>query len=188
MFFLLYGPILTTLCIYGFTEVRSLSRICTMHGISGHSNYVNLFVLVVAAIFSISVTVMMAMEKTMDIASIAFTNESSIIYRLSTMYFQYSTNLRNARTRDRLRQRRFDRDERRADQETARSLEDMMLRQRELEDQQALIVKNEVAYFGPNGVKNNYDDLAGDDIDEEYMLSTEEQLEARDYVQTLGNS
>jgi len=58
-----------------------------MHGISQHSNYVNLFVLVVAAIFSISVTVMMAMEKTMDIASVAFTNEQSIIYRLSTMYF-----------------------------------------------------------------------------------------------------
>ena len=55
MFFLLYGPILTTLCIYGFTEIRQLSRICTMHGISSHSNYVNLFVLVVAAIFSISV-------------------------------------------------------------------------------------------------------------------------------------
>lgn len=87
MFFMLYGPILTTLCVYGFTEIQQLSRICTMHGISQHSNYVNLFVLVVAAIFSISVTVMMAMEKTMDIASVAFTNEQSIIYRLSTMYF-----------------------------------------------------------------------------------------------------
>ena len=72
---MLYGPILTTLCVYGFSEIQSLSRICTMHGISQHSNYVNLFVLVVAAIFSISVTVMMAMEKTMDIASVAFTNE-----------------------------------------------------------------------------------------------------------------
>ena len=108
MFFLLYGPILTTLCIYGFTELKQLSRICTMHGISSHSNYVNLFVLVVASIFSISVTVMMAMEKTMDIASVAFTNENSIIYRLSTMYFQYSSSLRNARMRDRMRQRRFD--------------------------------------------------------------------------------
>ena len=156
-----------------------------MHGISSHSNYVNLFVLVVASIFSISVTVMMAMEKTMDIASVAFTNESSIIYRLSTMYFQYSTSLRNARTRDRMRQRRFDRDERRADQETARTLEEMMRQQREYEEQQALIIKNESPHFGP---KKNHDDLIGDDNDEEYMLSTEEQLEVRDYVQTLGAS
>jgi hypothetical protein len=87
--FLLYGPILTTLCIYGFFEAKQLSRICTMHGVSQHSNFVNLFVLVIASIFSISVTIMMAMEKTMDMASVTFTNESSIIYRLSAMYFQY---------------------------------------------------------------------------------------------------
>ena len=60
-FFLLYGPILTMLCVYGFTEIKALSSICTMHGISHHSNYVNLFVLVVAACFSVSVTLMMAM-------------------------------------------------------------------------------------------------------------------------------
>ena len=104
-FFLLYGPILTMLCVYGFTEVKALSSICTMHGISHHSNYVNLFVLVVAACFSVSVTLMMAMEKTMDMASVAFTNEHSLMYRISAMYFHYATTLRHARNRERARQR-----------------------------------------------------------------------------------
>ncbi len=63
-----------------------------------------------------------------------------------------------------------------------------MRRQREIEEQQALIIKNEAPHFGPKGAKNNHDDLAGGDNDDEYMLSTEEQLEVRDYVQTLGNS
>lgn len=89
MFFLLYGPILTTLCVFGFSEIKQLSRICTMHGISPHSNFVNLFVLIVSAIFSISVTVTMAMEKTVDMATVTFSNENSIVFRLSAMYFQY---------------------------------------------------------------------------------------------------
>lgn len=105
--FLLYGPILTTLCIYGCTEMKPLSRICTMHGISAHTNWVNLFVLLVSMIFSMSVTIMMAMEKTMDMASVTFTDESSIIYRISAMYFQYQQRLREARTRDRRRNHRF---------------------------------------------------------------------------------
>ena len=60
-----------------------------------------------------------------------------------------------------------------------------MRQQREIEEQQALIVKNESPHFGP---KKNQDNLATGDNEDEYMLSTEEQLEVRDYVQTLGNS
>ena len=47
----------------------------------------------------------------------------------------------------------------------------MMRLQREYEDQQALIVKNESPHFGP---KKNQDDLTAGDHDDEYMLSTEE--------------
>ena len=54
-----------------------------------------------------------------------------------------------------------------------------MRRQREYEEEQALIVKNGSPTFGPK--KGSHpDDLPGDN--DEYMLSTEEQLEARDYV------
>ena len=57
-----------------------------------------------------------------------------------------------------------------------------MRRQREIEEQQALIVKPSLA----EKANANYGALNGDT--DEYCLSTEEQLEARDYVQTLGNS
>ena len=60
-----------------------------------------------------------------------------------------------------------------------------MRRQREYEEEQALIVKNGSPTFGLK--KGSHpDDIPGDN--DEYMLSTEEQLEARDYVETLGNS
>lgn len=81
--FLIYGPIQTTLNLYGFHNIRALSKICTMHGISKRTNFVNIFILVICSIFSISITLMMAMEKTMDMATVTFTNESSIVFRLS---------------------------------------------------------------------------------------------------------
>lgn len=46
-----------------------------------------------------------------------------------------------------------------------------MRQQREIEEQQALIVKNESPHFGP---KKNQDNLATGDNEDEYMLSTEE--------------
>lgn len=55
----------------------------------------------------------------------------------------------------------------------------MMRRQREHEEQQALLVKKDVPDFAGKG--------SPDDADDHY-LSTDEQLEHRDYVQTLGNS
>ena len=100
----------------------------------------------------------------MDMASVTFTDESSIIYRLSAMYFQYQSRLREARSRDRHRHRRFERDERRADQETARSLEQMMQRQREIEEQKALI---------PKGVINNKEFDNNENGSSSNMLSTE---------------
>jgi len=87
--FLIYGPIQTTLNLYGFHNIRGLAKICTMHGISKHTNFVNIFVLVICSIFSMSITLMMAMEKTMDMATITFSNESSIVFRISQMYFAY---------------------------------------------------------------------------------------------------
>lgn len=32
--FMLYGPILTTICLYGAKDMKALSRICTIQGIS----------------------------------------------------------------------------------------------------------------------------------------------------------
>ena len=81
--FLLYGPILTVLCVYGMFDIKALSKICTVHGISAHTNYVNLFVLISTLCFSLAVTFMMAMEKTLDMAQHTFTNENTLLYRIS---------------------------------------------------------------------------------------------------------
>jgi len=43
--------------------------------------------LISSFLFSLTVTFTMLMEKTMDMAQVTFTNENSIIFRLSTMYF-----------------------------------------------------------------------------------------------------
>ena len=85
--FLLYGPILTTLCLYGFSDSRALSRICTLHGISKNTNYVSLFVLFSCFVFSLGVSLTMAMERTLDMAQSSFNNENSVVYRLTAMYF-----------------------------------------------------------------------------------------------------
>jgi hypothetical protein len=87
--FMMYGPILTTLCIYGFFDYKYLAKVCNLSGVQNQTNYINIFILVVSFLFSLTVTFTMLMEKTMDMAHVTFTNENSIIFRLSTMYFQY---------------------------------------------------------------------------------------------------
>lgn len=87
--FLLYGPILTTICLYGVRDMKALSRICTLQGISEHTNLVTVFVLFVTLSFGLGVSFTMALEKTIDMATNTFRNENSILYKLSQMYFQY---------------------------------------------------------------------------------------------------
>lgn len=66
--FMLYGPVLMTLCVYGMTDMKGLSRICTLHGITDQTNYVSLFVLFSCLIFAVFVSFTMAMEKSLDMA------------------------------------------------------------------------------------------------------------------------
>jgi hypothetical protein len=66
--FLLYGPILSTICIYGIRDIKGLSRICTLKGISSNTNFVTVFVLFVCFSFALGVSFTMAMEKTLDMA------------------------------------------------------------------------------------------------------------------------
>jgi hypothetical protein len=86
--FLIYGPLLTTICVYGFTHIKALAAVCTIKGIvPGNSNYVSVFVLVCCFMFSLSVFFSMVMEKTSDLANEIGLNENSVIYRITQMYF-----------------------------------------------------------------------------------------------------
>lgn len=70
--FLIYGPVMFTICMYGLKDINALSCICTVHGISEHSNFIGIFVLFSCIIFSAGVTFTMAMEETLDMSNIAF--------------------------------------------------------------------------------------------------------------------
>lgn len=85
--FLLYGPVLLTITFYGFTEIKGLSKICTLHGISNHINYVSLFVLFSCFFFALAISITYVIERSIDVANAAFTNEGSIMYRLTAVYF-----------------------------------------------------------------------------------------------------
>lgn len=68
--FMIYGPLLTTICLYGFTHVKALAAVCTVNGIQyNNTNYVSVFVLIVCFLFSLSVFFTMVMEKTSDLAN-----------------------------------------------------------------------------------------------------------------------
>ena len=85
--FLIYGPVLFTVCMLGFYNHKALTSVCLVNGISPGTNYVNLFVLVIAAFFGLMTCLCMAFEQTVDMARVAFTNEDSLLFRISTMYF-----------------------------------------------------------------------------------------------------
>ena len=67
--FLLYGPVLSTICVYGVTDIKSLARICTLRGVTdSHTNWVTVFVLLGCFTFAVFVSFTMAMEQTLDMA------------------------------------------------------------------------------------------------------------------------
>lgn len=119
--FLIYGPVLATICIFGLRDVKSLMHLCTVNGVQENTNLVNVFVLVICLLFGLAVTTCMLMEKTFDMAQQSFRNESSIIYQLSAFYFQFNQRSRHRTTRENRRERRYHRMqseiERAADQE-----------------------------------------------------------------------
>jgi hypothetical protein len=85
--FLMYGPVMFTICMYGLKDINALACICTVHGISEHSNFISVFVLFSCILFSLGVTFTMAMEETLDMSSSAFRDENSILYRTTSIYF-----------------------------------------------------------------------------------------------------
>lgn len=82
--FLMFGPILFTLCLYGWWNFKGLSRVCGISGTNQHAfNGVCLFLLVVVTMVALAISYSMAMQKTIDMATEAFSNENSMLYRMS---------------------------------------------------------------------------------------------------------
>mmetsp|Transcript_17389 Transcript_17389/g.29257 ORF Transcript_17389/g.29257 Transcript_17389/m.29257 type:complete len:111 (-) Transcript_17389:381-713(-) len=67
--FLVFGPVLFTICMGGFYNIKGLSRVCGLHGIQPDSfNAVCVFLLVIFFGIALAVSYSMAMQKTMDMA------------------------------------------------------------------------------------------------------------------------
>jgi hypothetical protein len=66
--FMIYGPVMCAISLFGMRDVKSLSHMCTINGIQTHTNYVNMFVLFTCLVFGLGVTVTMIMEQTWDMA------------------------------------------------------------------------------------------------------------------------
>ena len=92
--FMLYGPIMFSLSLFGCYYYKPIMSVCLVNGIAPGTNHVNLFILFVAMFFSVMVCLCMAFEQTVDMARVAFTNEESLLFRITTMYFHYQVRLR----------------------------------------------------------------------------------------------
>lgn len=105
--FLIYGPVLTAISIFGCKDLRALSHMCTINGIQNHTNFVNLFVLFTCLVFGLGVTVTMVLERSLDIAQQSFNNSDSIVYQLTAYYFQFSHQNRQRASRERRRENTY---------------------------------------------------------------------------------
>lgn len=82
--FLLFGPILFTLCMYGMFNIKSLARVCGIRGIiPGEFNYVCVTLVVIFLIMSLAITYWLATQKTMDIAQSSFSDETSLLFSMT---------------------------------------------------------------------------------------------------------
>ena len=101
MCYIVFGPVLFTLSVYGFIHVRSISHVCGVHGIKeGQFNYFSVFILVSSLFSSIYITYSMLLAKTTDMASSAFQDENSILFHIVAFYYSYSERLRRQRERE----------------------------------------------------------------------------------------
>ena len=67
--FIIFGPVLFTMCMVGFYNIKGLSKVCGLHGIQPDSfNAVCIFLLLIFFCISVAISITMAMEKTMDMA------------------------------------------------------------------------------------------------------------------------
>ena len=110
---IIYGPILSLGVIYGFMHIKALSRVCGVSGIKDDDiNVPSIILLVVFAFVGLIVTAIMIYSKTADVAMTLFTNEESLLFSITSIYFRYNQRLREKKARSRRLERREDRDER----------------------------------------------------------------------------
>lgn len=87
--YLVFGPLLLTFVNYGFAHFKNIAFTCSLRGITHHVNFPNIAVLLFCFVLSLCLTFSMAITKTIDMAQQGFTDENSLIYRLTAFYFTF---------------------------------------------------------------------------------------------------
>ena len=86
---IIYGPILSLGVIYGFMHIRALSRVCGVTGIKDEEvNVPSIILLLVFSIVAFVVSFAMIYSKTTDVAMALFTNEDSLLFSITSVYFR----------------------------------------------------------------------------------------------------
>jgi hypothetical protein len=87
--YLVFGPLLLTFVNYGFAHFKNIAFTCSPRGITHHVNFANIVLLLFCFVLSMCITFSMAMQKTINMAQQGFTDENSLIYRMTAFYFTY---------------------------------------------------------------------------------------------------
>ena len=88
---LLFGPIIFTLCLYGFHHFKALSSVCTLRGIKPDSdNFTNIFLLFGSFFLSTTIMHFYVFEWKMQIAAHSLGDENSILNKILVWYFAYT--------------------------------------------------------------------------------------------------
>lgn len=98
--YFIFGPALLVFVNYGFTHFKNFAFVCSPRGITHQINFVDIVLILFCFVFALCVTFTMAMQNTLDMAQASFTDENSLMYRITTTYFQYTVRRRAERERD----------------------------------------------------------------------------------------
>ena len=89
--YILFGPLLFTICLYGFYNIKAIASVCGIRIIKGETNAAAVAMLVIFFVISLGVSATMVMEKLAEIRGVEA--GETMLYKLSQMYFQYQQKL-----------------------------------------------------------------------------------------------
>jgi hypothetical protein len=110
---LMLGPVLLTICVYGLTEIKGISTVCTIQGIQpDQTNCLALFLVLSTLTFSVLTSYQLAFRKSYWLSRYALRNENSVVNKIIQIYYIYLARHNESITADRARTRRHRREER----------------------------------------------------------------------------
>jgi hypothetical protein len=106
--YLAFGPLLLLFCSFGLFSLRGLLYQCELTHVSGHTNNMDVAIVLGCTLFSALVTFFFSLYRAVEMAQSALRDEASIFYRL---YFGQLVKKRRLRDQQRNREQQVPREE-----------------------------------------------------------------------------